>query len=139
MPGSPNRPIHAGANPASAIYELFFPIDRSEKVWNYYLLRMEGHYRLVSPLLSLSFVIVGLAFLLSGEFNRRGQLRRVVGCIGVIIAMEVSLLSIKSSGPNMPELTGILYLCPLLPAMFGGYVLFARNRSHRRSVARQSG
>ncbi len=119
--------------------ELFFPADRSEKVWNYNLLRMEGHHRLVSPLLSLSFVIVGLAFLLSGEFNRRGQLRRVVGCIGVVIAIEITLLSIKSSGPTMPELTGILYLCPLLPAMFGGYVLFARNRPNRRSVARQPG
>ena len=115
--------------------ELFFSTDRAEKVWNYQLLRMEGHHRLVSPLLNICFVVVGLAFLLSGEFNRRGQLKRVVGCIGVIIAIEISLLSIKSSGPKFPELTGLIYLCPLLPALLGGYVLFVRNRPHRRAVA----
>ena len=119
--------------------ELFFSADRAEKVWNYQQLRMEGHHRLVSPLLSLCFVVVGLAFLLSGEFNRRGQLKRVVGCIGVIIAIEISLLSIKSIGPKLPELTGLIYLCPLLPTLFGGYVLFVRNRPRRRAVAVQPG
>lgn len=117
--------------------ELFFSADQSEKVWSYQLLRMEGHYRLVSPLLSICFVIVGLAFLLSGEFNRRGQLKRVVGCIGVIIAIEVSLLSMKSSGQKLPELAGLIYLCPLLPALFGGYVLFMRKHPHQRAAANQ--
>ena len=119
--------------------ELFFPDDRSEKVWNYHLLRTEGHHRLVSPLLSLCFVIVGTAFLLSGEFNRRGQMKRVIGCIGVVMAIEISLLSIKSGGPDYPHLTWLMYLCPLLPSVFGGYVLFARNRVDRRALARQPG
>ncbi len=119
--------------------QLFFSTDRSEKVWKYHQLRMEGHYRLASPLLSLSFVIVGLAFLLSGEFNRRGQAKRIVGSVGVIVAMEAGLLGIKSGGERIPELTGLMYLFPLLPAMFGGYVLFVRDRLHRRPAAPQPG
>ena len=90
-------------------------------------------------MLNLCFVIVGLAFLLSGEFNRRGQLKRVVGCIGVIVAIEVSILSIKSGGQNIPDLAGLIYLCPILPALIGGYVLFMRNRRHRQATASQPG
>ena len=119
--------------------ELFFPDDQSEKVWNYHLLRTEGHHRIVAPLLSLCFVILGAAFLLSGEFNRRGQMKRVVGCIGVVMAIEISLLGIKSSGQDHPDVTGLMYLCPLLPGLIGGYVLYARNRVDRRSLARQAG
>jgi len=119
--------------------ELFISSDQSEKLWNYHLLRMEGHHRLVSPLLSLCFVMVGLAFLLSGEFNRRGQLKRVVGCISVIVAIEVGILSIKSGGQNFPELAGLIYLCPILPALIAGYILFMRNRPHRQTTASQPG
>ncbi len=119
--------------------ELFFPSDRAKKVWKYHQLRMEGHYRLVSPLLNLSFVIIGLAFLLSGQFNRRGQLKRVVGSVGVVMTIEAGLVGFKSGGQDMPELTGLMYLWPLLPAAFGGYVLLVRDRLHRRHPASQPG
>jgi lipopolysaccharide export system permease protein len=100
---------------------------------------MEGHYRLASPLLNLSFVIIGLAILLSGQFNRRGQLKRVVGSVGVVMVIEAGLVGLKSGGQDMPELTGLMYLCPLLPAAFGGYVLLVRDRLHRRHPASQPG
>ena len=119
--------------------ELFFPADRSEKVWNYNLLRMEGHHRLASPLLSLAFVIVGLAFLLSGEFSRRGQLKRVVGSVAVVIAIEAAVLAIKSGGEKLPELAGLMYLGPLLPAALAGYVLFMRDRLRSRPPTLQPG
>lgn len=117
--------------------ELFFPPDRSEDLWQYHQLRMEGHHRLASPLLSLAFAIVGLAFLLSGEFNRRGQMKRVVASIAVVVAIEVAMLSIKSAGQRIPELAGLMYLCPLLPAAWGGYVLLVRDRLRSRAAAPQ--
>ncbi len=119
--------------------ELFFPSDRSEKVWKYHQLRMEGHHRLASPLLSLVFVFVGLAFLLSGEFSRRGQLKRVVGSVGVVVAIEAAVLGIKSGGEKLPELTGLMYLVPLLPAVLAGYVLLVRDRLQPRPPAPQPG
>ena len=33
----------------------------------------EGHQRLISPLYAIAFTLVGLAALLSGDFNRRGR------------------------------------------------------------------
>ena len=121
------------------IGELFFPDERSDKVWKYHQLRMEGHHRLASPLLNLAFVTVGLAFLLSGAFSRRGQLKRVIGCVVVVVAIEAGLLGVKSGGEKIPQLTGLMYLCSLLPIAVAGYVLLLRDRLRRRPVAAHAG
>ena len=40
--------------------ELFFPADQAQKIYNYRELRMEGLFRLSSPLLYLAFTAIGL-------------------------------------------------------------------------------
>ena len=121
------------------LHELFFPSDKSEKVWKYHQLRMEGHYRLSAPLLSLAFVFVGVAFLLSGQFSRRGQLRRVVACVVVATAVEAAQLGLKSGGEKLPELAALMYLCALLPILFAAYILFVRDRLRWRSAVPHPG
>ncbi|WP_420348694.1 LPS export ABC transporter permease LptF [Pelagibius sp.] len=48
----------------------------------------EGHHRIVGPLYSLVFVVIGMAALLAGEFNRRGQAKRVLAAIACVAALE---------------------------------------------------
>jgi len=96
------------------IHELFFLSDQAEVVYNYRLLRMEGLFRLSSPLLYVAFAVIGLAFLLGGEFNRRGQFLRILIAVCCVTAIQIIVLSIKNLGEKTPALESIIYLLPLL-------------------------
>lgn len=96
------------------IHELLFPSDQAEVVYNYRLLRMEGLFRLSSPLLYVAFAAIGLAFLLGGEFNRRGQFLRILVAVCCVTAIQIIVLSIKNLGEKTPALESIIYLLPLL-------------------------
>ena len=103
--------------------ELFYSEDRRNKVWFFNKLRMEGHYRLSTPLLPLSFTLVGLAFLLGGDFNRRGALFRVLGAVATVIVIEIAHLGFKNLGEKTPSLYGLMYFTPLLPALLAAWLL----------------
>ncbi len=56
--------------------------------------RAEIHERLIYPLLSPIFTLIALAFILYGQFNRRGNLRNIVS--GIIAATTFLVLNILS-------------------------------------------
>ena len=68
--------------------ELLFPDDSGIDQKNHNELVAEGHQRLASPFYSIAFVLIALAALLSGEFNRRGQVRRIVAAVLCVTALE---------------------------------------------------
>jgi lipopolysaccharide export system permease protein len=105
--------------------ELFFSKDRSEKIGYFHKLRMEGHHRLSMPLLPVSFTLVGLAFLLGGDFNRRGQLFRILGAVSAVIAIEIAQLGVKNLGEKSPDILVLIYFAPLLPALLAAWLLSA--------------
>jgi lipopolysaccharide export system permease protein len=113
------------------LHELFFPMERSEEVWDFHKLRMEGHYRLASPLLGLAFVLAGLAFLLAGDFNRRGQMIRIIPAVATVVGMEATLLATKSYGVKVPELGPLMYVIVVLP-IIAGFAALVRDRRMRR-------
>ena len=98
------------------LHELFFPADQAAKIYNYRELRMEGIFRLSSPLLYLAFTAIGLALLLGGDFNRRGQFLRILTAVCCVTAIQVVVLSIKNLGEKHPALESVMYLLPLLAA-----------------------
>jgi lipopolysaccharide export system permease protein len=108
------------------LHELFFPSDQANEIWSYHQLRMEGHYRLASPLLSIAFALVGLAFVLGGQFNRRGNVVRIVLSVAVVTATETAVLGAKSLGEKMPAAWFLLYLIAFAPAVACGYDLAAQ-------------
>jgi len=97
-------------------------------------LTAEGHQRLVAPLYTLSFVLVGLAAMLAGEFNRRGQTRRVlfaVFCVAVLEALSLTMQDLaNSSSWAVPG----MYAAPLLPAA-AALVVLLRHRRRRAGAA----
>jgi len=113
------------------LHELFFSPDQEKSVGYFHKLRMEGHHRLSSPLLSLSFTLIALALLLGGDFNRRGQLWRVMSAIGIVIVMEVSHLGVKNLGEKWPDLSLLMYLVPLVPAAVAAWFLSPRRYPRR--------
>jgi lipopolysaccharide export system permease protein len=114
------------------LHELFSPADAAKDTWNYQKLRIEGHYRLASPLLNVAFALIGLAFVLGGEFNRRGNAVRIGLAIAVATATEAAILGAKPLAEKTPVAWFLLYLAPLVPAAACGYDLVTQRL--RRAV-----
>ena len=74
------------------------------------VLRAEGHQRLTWPLLCISLPLLVLAVLFSGEFNRRGQWKRVVLAAVATAVFVVSYFAIRNMMVNHPWMTPLLYL-----------------------------
>ena len=74
----------------------------------------EAHNRIVSPLFAYTFAAIGLAALLLGNVDRRGQWRRMLVAIAAAIAFQaVALLLVNATAKNS-DLVPLLYLNPVL-------------------------
>ncbi len=111
--------------------ELFFPSEQADQLFQYRKLRMEGIFRLSSPLLYLAFASIALAMLLGGEFNRRGQFKRIFFAVCAVLIVQVSVLGLKSLGEKIPQTESAMYALPALTAIVF-FALMARNASKRR-------
>lgn len=92
--------------------ELFYPGNDVDQVMAARL-RAEGHARLTGPLYSLAFALVGLAALLSGEFNRRGLGRRITVAASAVVLLQIASLGINSLIAKTPALTPLAYVTVL--------------------------
>ena len=93
---------------------------------------MEGHHRLAMPLLPVAFTIVALAFLLGGDFSRRGQMWRVMAAVIAALFIETSQLSVKTMGESVPELAPLMYAAAVVPIALAAAALSDRWRVRRR-------
>lgn len=116
--------------------ELFFSEDQAKTIGYYYKLRMEGHHRLSMPLLPLCFTLVSLALMLMGDFNRRGQLGRILSAVAIVVIVEVGQLGFKNLGEKAPNFAFLMYLIPLIPAIAAVWLLQSPQLFQRRLSAR---
>jgi lipopolysaccharide export system permease protein len=117
------------------IHELFSPSDDPNSTYNYNKLRMEGHSRLAQPLLNLAATLVALACLLTGQFNRRGQWRRIAVATLILVAIQAGALVTKSMGERYLAIAPLLYVVAALPTLIAGAVLVAGTRLRRTAAA----
>lgn len=85
--------------------------------------RVEAHQRLVMPLNHLGFVLIAVACLLSGNFNRRGQTGRVFLAIGLMVLVQAGSLGGANLAAKYTRLMPLLYGNALVPILVGLYVL----------------
>ena len=111
--------------------ELFFPtgVDDPERRDR---LRVEGHQRLITPLYCFTFTVIGLAILLSGDFQRRGHLRRIAGAILAVVLLQVLSLGMQNLAGRIPAAVPLMYLGPVVPALFGLLLLLQPRRGRWR-------
>jgi lipopolysaccharide export system permease protein len=111
------------------LHELFFP-DYESAADSYYADKLiaEGHQRLANSFLVVAFVFVGLAALLSGQFNRRGQLRRILVAAGLVVAIQSAGLGLHNLTSRQPAAAPLIYLNVLLPILISTIVLTHRPR-----------
>ncbi len=82
---------------------------------------IEAHLRLVTPLTALAFALIPVACLLTGEFNRRGQTRRVLLAISIAFAFETLDIAFKNLAGRSMVAVPFLYLnvfAPILSTMW---------------------
>ncbi len=115
--------------------ELFLPTDSSVNPTFRNSLRLEGHQRLIVPLTAFAFAVIPLVALLCGEFNRRGQIRRILLAIALALLFETIDLGLRNLAVRYPAGIVLMYLNAMLPVAIGCFFLFDDNRrlSLRRS------
>jgi lipopolysaccharide export system permease protein len=102
--------------------ELFFPPDGLDPA-TYRSFIVEAHQRLALPLSVFSFVMIPLACLLPGEFNRRGQLRRVLLAVALALAFQSLDLGVRNLAAGSYAAIPLMYLTDVLPFGLGFGIL----------------
>ena len=108
------------------LHELMFPGDNPSDQRFATQLIAEGHHRLAGPLYVLSFVMLAMACLLSGEFNRRGQTRRVIVAILGVALLEGLALGLQDFAGRMASALPLIYAGPIVPILISLFVLLRR-------------
>lgn len=75
-------------------------------------MRANAHYRIGSPLFTLALGLMALATVLSGEFSRHGQTKRLLTGIGAMAFIVFSQFIIKDWSENIPALIPLIYFWP---------------------------
>ena len=86
---------------------------------------VEIHKRLIWPVFAASFTLIGLACLISGGFNRRGQSGRIALAAAIVIAFQALALGLENISARRPELIPLMYIGAVLPLILG-YVFMLR-------------
>jgi len=110
------------------LHELFAPdMDNPDDVKNIQKLRAEGHQRIVLPLYAFVFTLIGLAALLGGSFDRRGQSKRIFVAIGLVVLFEASAIGFANLGARFNWAEPLLYLNVLIPVLGSIFVLSTKH------------
>ncbi len=110
------------------IDELFQPGDSAADRRNIDRFRAAGNDRLASPLFALVFVLMALAAILGGQFQRRGLGRRVAIAVGAALVVRLVGVATVNLAVKSPLLTPLIYLNIALPIAASLYLLYRRPR-----------
>ncbi len=83
----------------------------------------EGHYRLASPLLPLTYSVVAMAVLLCGPYTRRGQIFHVLFAVALTVVLLVASMGLPHLVGKRPLLMPLLYANSVVPLLVGLYLL----------------
>ncbi len=116
--------------------ELFYPdMNNLDDVNNRNKLLVEGHRRLVSPLYVPALMLIAIAGVIGGEFNRRGQGRRLISAAGAGIVLQVLSLGVAQIATKTPVLIAAMYAVPLLAMLIALWL----SREPNRQIAPHGG
>ena len=112
------------------LWELLDPSKHPEGLSTQYL--AEGHSRLAAPLLSLNFAIIALAFLLSGDFSRRGQTNPILAAIAAVVLLQTLAIGVRNLANDDPAVIPFMYATVAVPVLLGLFSLIWSHPSRPR-------
>jgi len=84
---------------------------------------VEGHKRLASPFTALGFTLIGLFFLVCGNFSRRSQARQITFSVIIVVGLLVSALGLENMVAKNLKLIPLIYIHAFLPILIAGFAL----------------
>ncbi len=87
---------------------------------------------MISPFMALGFTLVGLACLISGGVNRRGQTQRIILAVAIVVLLHVSALALENVCARKMELIPLMYINGAVPIVLG-FLFMLRSAAGRRS------
>jgi lipopolysaccharide export system permease protein len=121
--------------PERFLPELLWPGDTERDRRNADAFVAEINSRITGPLVSLAFMLVALAALLSGEFNRRGRMGRLAVAAVVTIVGEIAYMGALSLALRFVDLVPLQYAV-LGAIMAGSAWQMSRTPGRRRRLGR---
>ena len=122
-----------------SVYELFHLEDDATLDPNDYgKFTVEGHKRLLSPLSSLGYTLIALAFLISGSFTRRTQSRRILMASITTVMLLGTMLALENAAAKNLALIPLMYGLSALPVIGGLYFVLHMPGARRTAISRAS-
>ncbi len=87
---------------------------------------VELNFRVINPLSALTLAAIPIACLLTGEFNRRGQIRRVLQAVAFAFLFEALDVALKNVAVRHTAAIALLYLNVLAPLAVAFWLLARR-------------
>lgn len=119
------------------IFELINPGERTLSNETFkFRVTAEIHRRIAMPFSVFTFVIVSLACLLVGAFNRRGHSRRIILAAFFVIALESLYVALTNLIEERAWAIPLLYLSVILPLIGGIYMISPAGEKLRRAFVK---
>ena len=84
---------------------------------------VEAHRRLIAPMLCLTYAVIGLSCLLTGNFGRRTQTVRVLAAVGAMVVLQGVILGVENIVAKNLALIPLLYAAILAPIPLAWFVM----------------
>ncbi len=102
--------------------QLFWPGDSSYARQSYWKFIVEGHRRITLPLQILALVLIALAAVLGGEFNRRGRNQRIAVAAIFAAVEQMVYVAVTRIAVDVHVLILLLYVLPVGSALTGLHI-----------------
>ena len=114
------------------LHELLYSGDAADDQHYRKKLIAEGHARLSSLFLPLTYCVIAMAFMLSGAFDRRGQTKSLYGAITVMTTIVITHFGAQNTAAHTPIMNVGMYIVALAPLLAGLYFIVAPPRRRDR-------
>ena len=94
---------------------------------DYRAYKVEAFKRVSQPFYNLVFVLVAMAGLLSGKYDRRGQTKRIIEIVGVVLLLQSAALGFENLANKNLSYLSLMFLNLLLPCVACLYLLFRKS------------
>ena len=117
--------------------ELLNPVDLAPDDPLRRILTVEAHQRLVYPLYTLAFAVIGLALITPAAADRSRQRAALAAASLSVIALQGINLTLRNLANAQPELAPLMYVGPLVPLAIATLMMLVERRRGPRLPRRQ--
>lgn len=125
---------HHATSDEFSTWQLLFPTSETIEALHQPVekLKLQAHNRLVAPVDSFIFTLIGMATLMLGSFSRMGKALQTTLAISIVIVLEVIDGNFKTAVNASPESWVLLYVEGMLGALIVLGMLSYQSQSARR-------